>query len=181
MNRTARILLLWLIPGTCAISDARHVYHQAFYRYQVSFYLGLGKNSAPGTSFPFCYSLGGSLRYRQHMLGARRDHFSRLVIFSEATRYDFINAYYGYSLAQKNTSASLQLGLGLFETNYRAEGSYSGAAAELSLELLLHARGNGIGARIFYNYNGRMNYAGIMILANLGWAWKKGCAPRINQ
>lgn len=160
------LFLCFTIPG--AAVEKRDSVHHAF---QLGLEAGLGDISAGGTQFPFGTTLGGFCRYRNHVIGVRRDYYSKLQIFQAADYYKCINLYYAYAIERRYTSISAQMGLGIFETNLYRPASYNGIAAEISADATVHARGNGIGVRFFYNFNGKVNYAGLAFHATLGWAW----------
>lgn len=157
-------LLVFISGGLTASIDPYH-------KFQPGIEFGIGDNSAPSTSFPFGTTIGGFFRYQNHTIGARRDYFTELQIFRKADYYRFINIYYGFAIEKKHTIICPQLGFGNFETTANGPHPYNGFGAELSIAFTLHVRGNGIGIRPLFNFNNKVNYVGIFLHANIGWAW----------
>ena len=149
----------------------------SYYRYQVGIEAGPGKISAPGTRFPFCSSVGGFVRIQHHQAGFRRDYHTAFQIYVNADYYEFQNIYYGYAFDRKNSLIIPQAGIGYLDCRITRENTgqqyYDSFAAELSCDFILHARGNGAGARIFLNLNQERCYAGFIFHVLLGWSWNK--------
>jgi len=145
----------------------------AFYRNQIALQGGFGKTSAPGVKFPFSGSLSAYFRRDRHALGFRRDYHSELQFFQSSTYYRFLSVYYGNAWVKKNSVLIPQIAIGSFSSNFPTDQKqvYRGFAAEIGLEGSVLKRGNGIGARVFFNWNEVQPYVGFQFLLNIGYSW----------
>lgn len=168
LQRILIIVLLTLSTENVFSQDERSMHP---YKYQVSLELGLGDNSAPGTSFPFGGSISGNFRLNNHVLGLRTSTFSDLNIFGSSTYYNLTGPFYGYAFQSKNANFIPQVSLGFFRTNYKQAIEYTGVGLELSASANLHYRGLGIGVRPLVNINPIETYAGFVFHLLLGWEW----------
>ncbi len=170
-----QMLVLTSILGLSLMVLGQKALPRPFYRNQIALQLGFGQTSAPGVVFPFSSGFGAYVRRDRHALGFRQDYHTELEIFKEATFYRFRSVYYGNAWVLKNTVLMPQLGIGSFKSNFPTgqNREYSGLAAEIGIEGSWLNRGNGIGARVFFNWNKPQPYVGLHIMLNLGYSWMK--------
>lgn len=171
--RLLTILALHVLIGIYMPVFGQKALPAAFFRYQVGLQLGIGQTSAPGVKFPFSSGIGVFMRRSRHAFGFRRDYHTELQIFKEATYYRFRSLYYGNAWVKKNSVFMPQFGIGSFVSNFPTGQNhvYSGLAAEVAIEAALVKRGNGIGTRVFFNWNEVQPYIGFQFLLNVGYSW----------
>jgi hypothetical protein len=172
MKRVSIFLLIFIFFSS-EDGISQQINRKVYHTHQLGFEAGIGDNSAGGTRFPFGSSVGGFYRYKNYMFGFRRDFFSDLNIFSPTTYYKYINGYLAFAFQKKNTFLSPQIGFGYFETNYLPNNSYINFGAEISVNSTIHIRGNGLGMRIFSQFNNKSNYVGLILNTAIGWSWNK--------
>ncbi len=171
--RLLKILALNVFAGVLLPVFGQRSLPPAFFRNQVGLQLGIGQTSAPGVDFPFSSGIGVFVRRNRHAIGLRQDYHTELQIFKVATYYRFRSLYYGNAWVKKNSVIMPQFGIGSFASNFPTGQNrvYRGLAAEVAIEATLLKRGNGIGTRVFFNWNKSQPFVGLHFMLNLGYSW----------
>jgi len=170
------LLLFILVPGwwlNAGINRPPSVY----YTFQVSATFGVSRISAPLTDFPGSH-WGASMRYKNHTFGFRREWDGEfLKMWGEPLYYSRTGMFYEWTASRQSFQWGPQIAAGIIEYNSEVAGTASerkienGFYAELAINGLLNARGNGIGVKGFVNFNRFTIFAGATVYLQIGYAW----------
>lgn len=149
----------------------------AHHKFQVGATFGINGVSAGLADFPGTH-WGLYARYGKHTCGFKREWDGEFVkLWGEPFYYERIGIYYGWSAAERYLQWGPQVSFGQLTYNHPTYGNETplpqneSIYGEVAINGLMNVRGNGVGARIFFNLNKFSPILGVTMYFQLGYAW----------